>query len=172
MKKTKKAQEEIIGFVLIMVVVAVAFLIFLGITIRNSDSPEQKDSVDTSHFLDSLMEYTTECAIVSTQLYSNMAKLIKDCDLNKQCQGSHPQGALACEILEETLTEILSAGWKIGENTPIKGYTFAAKNSAGETIEKSFISKRTGSTKGCSIKRGTDKAIGEGRVASFFICLN
>ena len=61
--KKKKAQEEMVGFVLIIVLGMVALMVFLVIYIRTS--PDQElNSVEVENLLSALMEHTTECAIV------------------------------------------------------------------------------------------------------------
>ena len=55
-KMNRKAQEEIVGFVLIVVIVAIIFLVFLGIMIRQPGEVTSKESRDVSQFLGSMME--------------------------------------------------------------------------------------------------------------------
>ncbi|MFH0868738.1 MAG: hypothetical protein V1839_00775 [archaeon] len=123
-KKTgKRGQEEIVGFVLIVVLVAIIFLIFLGITLRQKSPINQKESKDVSQFLESAMEYTTECAVGSEPDYSNLGRLVKDCQSRAVCK---PSGREACDILKETVSNIIESSWNIGPESPNKGYIFNA----------------------------------------------
>jgi hypothetical protein len=122
MRMRKKAQEEIIGFVLIVVIVAIIFLVFLGIFARQKAPVTQKESTDVSQYLESMMEYTSDCAISYVPAFSNLGTLVKDCDSKFMCQS----GKSACETLNRTLREAIEMTWKIGADRPIKGYIFNA----------------------------------------------
>lgn len=113
----KKAQEEITGFVLIIVLVAIIFLVFLAFSIKPSKSTQE--SKDVYAFLESAMEFTTSCAIGFEPAYSSLADLIRECYSNSICTS----GKTACSVLNSTLNELLSESWKL-QNTPIKGYSF------------------------------------------------
>lgn len=116
--RAKKGQEEIVGFVLIVVLVAVIFLVFLGLMIRREAPATTKDSRDVFQFLESLSEYTTDCAISSVPAYSNIGGLIKECYDKAQCTS----GNSACDVLNRTLREAIEASWKVGPSRPVKGY--------------------------------------------------
>ena len=59
----KKAQQEIVGFVLIVVIVMIGLMIFLVISLRDTGDPTNSGGVD--NILSSIMRYTTDCAISS-----------------------------------------------------------------------------------------------------------
>ena len=129
-KIKNKAQEEIIGFVVIMLVVAVIFVIFLGIYI-SKNSEESFDSSEISQFLDSAMEFTTECSIYSTGYnYLNVQQLFIECQKGSLCY----DGQTACEVLEITLTNLTESAWSFGQNRPEKGYEYEIiyESSTGE----------------------------------------
>jgi hypothetical protein len=77
--KSKKAQEEMVGFVLIMLIVAVIFLVFLAIFVRNGLINRDVDSLEISHFLDSMLEYTTECSLDDGFTFLNLGDLFREC---------------------------------------------------------------------------------------------
>ena len=122
MKKQKKAQEEIVGFVVVVVIVAIIFLVFLGISTRRESPATRKDSGDVSQFLASAMEYTSSCAIVSDFAYINLGNVIRECYSNSKCRSEED----ACHVLNRTLQEVIDSNWKIGADRPIKGYIFNA----------------------------------------------
>ena len=111
----KKAQEEMVGFAVIIVIVAVILLVFLRLTINNSQK-EPVESYEVESFIQSFLYYTTECKDVSGNSLS-VQKLIFSCYSRKMCEGAY-----ACQVLNSTLKGIVDEAWKTGENSPTKGY--------------------------------------------------
>ena len=58
--KNKRAQEEMVGFALILILVAVIFLVFLVFYIKKPLSESIEDPEITS-FIQAIMQYTTKC---------------------------------------------------------------------------------------------------------------
>ena len=131
----KKAQEEIVGFVIVVVIVAVVFLILLGIFLR-SDINESVESREVYQFLESLMEYTTECEIGENNI--DIEDLIQECYEGESCNGKD-----SCEVLNSSLISILEVSWPIGDNRPFKGYIFKANYETNAT-SKSIIEIKRG----------------------------
>jgi len=101
--KGKYAQEEMVGFVLIVVIVMIGLLVFLVISLRKS--PEQSlQSKEIENLLSSLLKHTTECAIVYEPDYDDIRDLIKSCYQNKKCTNLNRN---ACGYLNETLNNIM-----------------------------------------------------------------
>jgi hypothetical protein len=129
----KKAQEEMVGFVAVVVLVAVIFLVFLGIAIRQGAPATQKESRDVSQFLQSSMELTTECAIYEPA-YLNLAALIKGCYSGEICT----TGENSCDMLKRTMKDVIELNWKIGEESVFKGYmlnvTYSSETSSSEIL--------------------------------------
>lgn len=137
-KKNKKAQEEIIGFVLIVVLVAVIFLVFLGIVIRQNAPITQQESGDVSRFLESAMEYTTDCAVTSENAYLSLGELVKECNSGTSCLS----GINSCEVLKRTAQGAIEANWKVGPDRPIRGYLLnSTYSSESRTKEVVIITK-------------------------------
>jgi hypothetical protein len=114
-----KGQEEITGFILIVVIVAIIIVIFLAIFLRqNVNTSGFKDNRQIAGFIESAMEYTSDCAIGYEPAYSNLGELIKECRAGRQCIS----GKMACNVLNSTLTEIIDSGWQVGSDRPVKGY--------------------------------------------------
>jgi hypothetical protein len=121
-QQNKRAQEEMVGLVLIMLVVAVIFVIFLGIYLRNSSKGQISDSKEISTFLESLTEYTTECG-QSPQFPIKLSQLVMNCysNSNANCIGNDGKG---CEVLRETIKNAINASWNFASDSPTKGYLF------------------------------------------------
>ncbi|MEK6894064.1 MAG: hypothetical protein AABX10_01225 [Nanoarchaeota archaeon] len=128
--KKKKGQEEIVGFVLIVVILAIAMVIFLGIKLRNPE-PSQKESEILYQFIESSMEQTTDCVIRQNSRNIDLNELIKEChSFDNNCLN----GKSSCEVAEETMREITDSAWKVGPDYPYKGYELLVEyntNSSG-----------------------------------------
>ncbi len=99
---TKKGQQEMIGFVLIVVLVMVAIMIFIVISVRKT--PEDRQSLEIENMLSVMMKQTTGCAIVFEPEYDNVEDLIKSCYLDKKCENLNKP---SCDYLNETLSGII-----------------------------------------------------------------
>ncbi len=104
-----------IGFALIVILVAVIVLIFLGFSLNR---PSQTvESYKAQSFLRASLQYTTSCQ--GNFGYLSVQDLIHSCDAGSRCNdGSDP-----CGILNETLGKIIKAGWNVGGGSPVKGYS-------------------------------------------------
>ena len=101
---TKKGQQEMVGFILIVVLVVVGLMVFLVISLRNS--PEDEKSLKVANILDAIMKYTTECAIVYEPDYDDFEDLFKSSHQEDSCSNS---GILAYNYLNESLRDVLGA---------------------------------------------------------------
>jgi len=140
MIKTRKAQEEIVGFVLIVVIVSVMIVIFLGFSIRNNNAPAQ-ESKDVYRFLESSMQYTTDCAISYEPAYLNLGDLIRECYKDASLCISEKQ---PCAVAKETLKALIDSAFpQISPESSIKGYEYKSiylrENASQEEII--FLSK-------------------------------
>src|SRR3989338_10673769 len=100
----KKAQEEIVGFALILLLVVIIGMVFMSISLRKQPASEQDDK-EVSNFLDAMLQYTSDCES-SFSTYLNMKDLIKACYNNEACLS----GRSACQHLREASTNLLNAG--------------------------------------------------------------
>jgi len=117
----KKAQQEMVGFILIIVLVVVAMMIFLVISVRNSGSEEVK-SVETDDLLNAILKHTTNCAIVFEPQYDSFEDLFKSCHKNDRCSNLNDEPA--CDYLESSMTDLLKEVFKT-EST-VTGYELTA----------------------------------------------
>jgi hypothetical protein len=118
----RRGQEEIVGFALIVVLVAVIALVFIGIGIRKVPTNSERESKDISQFLESVMEYTSSCALNYEPAFVSIRELIGECYSNeaKECVS----GEKVCGVLEKEIKGIVGTSWKVGNERAIKGYEF------------------------------------------------
>ncbi len=81
MLSERKAQEEMVGFALIMIIVAVIVLIFLSLSLRNQEE-EIVENYEVDSFIQSFLMYTSDCADGYEPRYRTIEKLIIDCNKN------------------------------------------------------------------------------------------
>lgn len=138
--KRKKAQEEMVGFALIIIVVAVILLIFLGFALRKQQK-EIVESYEVESFIQAFLQYTTDCR--DNLEYLSIQKLIFDCYGGEMCL----DGRSACDALNSTLKEILEESWKVEGDRPVKGYELKIASDEEEIL---LITKGnlTGNSKG------------------------
>jgi hypothetical protein len=105
--RTRRSQQEMVGFVLIVVLVVVGLLIFL---IISSKKPfEERQNVEIENLLSVLMKHTTECAIVYEPNYDSVKDLIKSCYNNERCSNL---GKMSCDYLNETIKDLIDSVMK------------------------------------------------------------
>lgn len=137
-QETKKGQEEIVGFVLIVVLVVIVAVIFLGIRLRNPD-PVQKDSEIVYQFLESAMEQTTSCKKSENGNFLPMDDLIRECHSDNTICFS---GEDSCVLLEEIIENMLNSTWSVGLDYPYKGYSAEGVylfNSSGQSQKEEIF---------------------------------
>lgn len=121
MKRNKKAQEEMVGFVLIMVVVAVIFLVFLGIFVSQRNSETKIESADVSQFLDAALEYTTTCSQNSGYTYLSLEDAIISCYKGEICE-KEGVSTSACEVVESVFKDLIESAWVFSPESKTTGY--------------------------------------------------
>ncbi|OIO81813.1 hypothetical protein AUJ84_00245 [Candidatus Pacearchaeota archaeon CG1_02_32_132] len=126
----KRGQEEIVGFVMIMLVMVIVLLIFLGLSFRNKDTGT-RDSKEIYQFLESMGEYTTGCQIRNSE-YADLGELFERCWSNDNCLNDED----SCVVLNKTLKDIFENSWNVGPEAIIKGYEFTSLYKSGDNEEK------------------------------------
>lgn len=114
--KNKKAQQEIVGFVLIVVLVVVGLMVYLTISLRTT--PENDNSLEVANALDALMKQTTDCAIVYVPDYDDMQDLFKSAYQEERCSNL---GVTAFDYLNETILPKVLSDMMASESS-ITGY--------------------------------------------------
>lgn len=113
----KKAQEEMVGFGIIIVIVAIILLVFLSISLKNP-SKSSVESYEVEGYIQSFLQYTTTCEKDYAGNYIDVTNLIFKCEDNLNCY----EGSNSCNVLYSTLEGISDENWKYGEEYPVKGY--------------------------------------------------
>lgn len=126
--KNKKGQEEMIGFALIIIIVAIILLVFLSVSL-NKSKKEVLGVNEVNSFIQSFLSYTTDCEEDLYDYYS-VQELIISCNSGGICF----DGRNTCEVLESTLNGLTEESWKTGEDLPIKGYKLGIDSETGEII--------------------------------------
>jgi len=127
--KNKCAQQEMVGFVLIVVLVVVGLMIFLVIS---ATKPKQNlENVEAENLLSSVLKYTTDCAIVYEPNYDSIRDLIGSCYENKNCENL---GVSACEHLNFSLAEIMEN--LIETQSAVSAYKLEIVDENGEFISE------------------------------------
>lgn len=112
---TKKAQQEILGFVLIVVLVVIIAVIFLGFSLRKPNLNLNQQNIDAENFLTALFDYTTNCTL-RTNLAS-MQDVIKACYNGENCK----ENMSACSYVNTNLKAILQLSFQ--QNASLEIYT-------------------------------------------------
>lgn len=111
----KKGQEEMVGFALIIILVAVILLFFLGFALTGKGETSV-DSYEAESFVQSFLQYTTRCELDFSRL--DVQDLIFSCINQETCN----TGEKACSVLNSTLQGIVDSGWNVGNESFYKAY--------------------------------------------------
>ena len=111
----KAGQEEMIGFAVIIVIVAVGLLILLSFLIR-SPSKGTTENYQVESFIQSALQYTSDCE--NEIEFLSVQKLIIACNNGKKCLDERD----SCDVLNVTMTNLVEKGWNVGNQSAVKGY--------------------------------------------------
>jgi len=125
--KNKKAQEEMVGFAVIVIIVAIIILFLLVFYIK-SPQKASVESYEVNSFIQSFLQYTTECEDYHGGM--SVQELIFECNDNNLCRNERN----SCDVLSSTLRGITEQSWQIGEERPVKGYELKIMSSSKELI--------------------------------------
>jgi competence protein ComGC len=145
----KKAQEEMVGFALIIIIVSVILLVFLSFSLT-SPTKETVESYEVESFIQASLQYTSDCR--HNYEYRSVQDLILDCSVQERCEDDRD----SCDVLNSTLQGILDSGWVVGENRPVKGYNFEifSGNSTMISINEGNETKNSKGSSQDFVKRG------------------
>jgi len=141
--KKNRAQQEIVGFVLIVVIVIVIGLFLLVYYLRQPSINTQSAAVE--NFLQAANSLTTDCSIGIEPL--DLQELIGSCYQNEKCSNEK----MACEVLNETYSQMLRTSWDIGPDKPNTAYAlkiYYEENQEKEDILELKEGNCTGSKNG------------------------
>ncbi|MFZ1970903.1 MAG: hypothetical protein WAU65_01855 [Candidatus Nanoarchaeia archaeon] len=128
--KNKRAQEEMIGFALIIIIVSIILLVFLGFFL-NSSGNQTVQSYEAESFVTSTLQTSTQCQ--NYYGYISVRDLIFMCGSGTNCLDRTNNPSInSCQILNSTLRGILNQTWIVGQGSSIKGYIMNISSSTGE----------------------------------------
>ena len=111
--ENQRAQEEIVGFAVIVIIVSIILVFFLVFSLSDKTETE---NYEAKSFLQSSLHYTSNCEI--GREFLPVQELIVSCYEEDRCNDEQD----ACLVLNETLKAILEESWPVGSNFPVKGY--------------------------------------------------
>lgn len=157
MLREKKAQEEMFGFVLIVVLVIIIGLVFLAFSLKKSRPSILQKSAQIDDLLNTMMVSVTKCRIENENL--SIKELIRKCHENENCDDGN-----SCEILKKEINEtlILALGNSTEiRNKPIHGYSFSIEVNGTSHLEnikiEAGISKGNSFTSSLTLPLGINK---------------
>ena len=159
----KKAQEEIVGFVLVIVLIAVISLVFLGLQL--SKKPEVVESKHELSLIDAMLKYTTDCSVYPPE-YESFADMIKSCYQGKQCIN----GVSSCQALNSASAGMLDAVLpSVSSDRPITAYQMNISYSTtqfvfGRKPQDSLLMLGMGKCSGSSISAKEFLPLDEGNI--------
>ena len=149
----KKAQEEIVGFAVIVVIVAIILVIILAFMLnKGTGKATFQTSFQAESFTHAVLQYTSDCS--DGLSYLPIQELVISCDNSEQCI----DGRNSCDVLNDTIANIISPSWNVGENSPIKGYELIIR-----TEEKGLIDLKAGNS--TLYSRGSIQAFARSRIS-------
>jgi len=114
--KSKRAQHEMVGFILIVVIVVIIGLILLVFYINQK--PVRSLSSNVNNFLQASMLYTTSCYSGIEPL--SLKELIKSCYRSEICSGENSKSA--CDVLNSTFSELIHEAWIVSPEKAENAY--------------------------------------------------
>ena len=138
--KNKRGQEEMVGFGLIILLVAIIFIVFISLYIKKPSEKVTDYEVDS--FIQAALQYTTTCEEENLENLT-IQELIFKCQENERC--TYPHNMDSCLILNSTLKNIIKESWEVDNKSPIKGYSFIINVSEdGGDTEKTLMNIKSG----------------------------
>lgn len=156
--KVNKAQQEIIGFVIIVLIVVIVGVIFLGISLQKDSGIETTDA-EISNFLITTMRYTSNCSKDFEADYRTISGLISATYDGRSCL----DGRKAEDVLKQELTKILDSLWTAGEEYKTKYYKltiyFQTDTRDPNTRQEPKIVIENGNADLCAVRRAGQYSI-------------
>lgn len=152
--KSQKAQHEIVGFVLIVVIVSIIGLIFLSLSLRKGEGVRQT-SIEISNLLESAMYYTTDCAVSFIPQYKSGQDLVKACYRNEKCLDER----MGCDALEENMRRIIDDSLNVCDDCVNKAYKLNIYYKDLEVPNDEILVLENGVFSNCSSKFGGSHSI-------------
>lgn len=151
--KNRKSQSETVGFVLIIIIVAVIMMVFLWFLFIGKQT-DIYTSADISDLLSASMLYTTNCSTTYMPVYESGQELVKECYANagELCL----DGRTVCQALNDTIKETIGDVLDVSEISRYKAFkvniSYYVKGST--TPRNEFFNTGRGSFANCSARYG------------------
>ncbi len=144
--KSKIGQEEMIGFGVILILIAIVMVAFLYFSMNGSDK-EAVESYQVNSFIQAFLQYNSKCQEENYGVIENVSiqDLIKKCYENETCMNNEKG---PCEILNETSKEIIVESWQINPQSPRVGYEFIVADSENNVVASSWEGTETYNARG------------------------
>ncbi len=156
-QKNKLAQNEIVGFAAIIIIVMILGLMFLSFSIGRGDKIK-KTSAELSDFLQSAMYFTTNCTTSYIPDYKSIQDLIKACYRNENCINLDK---IACVALKEDFSKVIKDSFQVSDSAKNKAYKLNIYYEDSELdIPPEYIMNFTeGKFNNCSSEAGASQSI-------------
>ncbi|MBT3583175.1 hypothetical protein HN510_05125 [Candidatus Woesearchaeota archaeon] len=150
----KRGQQEIVGFVLIVVLVVVGLMIFLIYSFTSDRSEIRGNDIVLGNLMSSMISYTTNCTIQGEK--QTIQNLFEMCYNGKKCD-LDPRDS--CIVLEAYLSEILGAAYSTESRIAGMNIEFYMDNAGAIEPVESFSTVSVGN---CSYgnNRGFEMPLG------------
>ena len=125
-KQNKKAQEEVMGFVIIVLIVMIIGLVFFAFALRRTTETVEEQDAELDDLLQAMSYYTTDCKINSQ--YLNIKELVRKCYVSEtaRCENSENVCISLNNTIEDMLQEFLGQNLA---NQQIHSYSLNISNS-------------------------------------------
>jgi hypothetical protein len=128
--ENRRAQEEIVGFIMIILLVVIIGVVFLAIELRKPT--EKLNSKELESFLQASMKTTSDC-YRSSEIRYDLKSLISACSTNEQCLNS----INSCDLLNRTFNYLVIESFNPGPDSQVKRVRVNAyKKDTNATIYK------------------------------------
>ena len=151
-RKSKRGQEEMVGFVLIIVLVAVIVVVFLGLSIRNKKDVGAAKGIGIGNFLSAASHYTTDCESPETK-FKEIQEVAIMCYEEEMCEGSIDP----CVVLREDFEKMLENSYLVADGSYIKDYKMEVFFGQNTTFEQLIGPISVNSLDSCSGRRVFDE---------------
>jgi len=144
----RRAQEEIVGFSMIILLVAVILLIFLSFSVK-SQKQSTVESYEVESFLQALIQKTSSCGSIDNLRYYSIKELMFKCYSSQTSADKCSDGEKICDVFLEEMELVSNESWNpgVGKDFPVQGYSL--KITVDSSLFKSIeYGNKTKSSKG------------------------
>ena len=114
------------GFVVIIVLVAIIGVIFISLSLRKPSN--SSSSSELNSFLYSSLKFTSSCYNVESL---NFKELVTACQDNKVCDDD----SRSCDVLENSTRELIERAFVVSQDSKYKGYKLRISNKNDSLLE-------------------------------------